>query len=354
MTNLDSPGLYARLDKAGMRREIAGLPAQCIQAWNQALEFKLPPDYSEVNKVVIIGMGGSAIGGDLLKALTLKLRRPQVIVHRDYGLPDYVDDRTLIIASSYSGNTEETLSGFEQALNLPCKKLVTSTGGKLTALAQEKGVPFFVIQHVSPPRVALGYSLLPLMAIMHNLGFLSGKSAEVDEMAALLEKLNKGWQEDVPQKENMAKQLALTLHKKVVVVYGAGILSDVARRWKTQINENAKAWTFFEILPELNHNAVLGYSHPADMAGKIYVLMLRCPSIHHRTLLRYEVTGELLGLKKIPYKVIDSQGGSDLAMMMSLVLLGDWVSFYLAMLYGIDPTPVPQIDLLKSRLAGEK
>jgi glucose/mannose-6-phosphate isomerase len=351
MVNLDDKSIYTSLDKSGMGAQIRGLPEQCRLAWEKALTFKLPPGYSDVNKVVILGMGGSAIGGDLLRGMAGNACRAVMLVQREYDLPGWVDEKTLVIASSYSGNTEETLSSFAQALKKDCRKLAIATGGKLADMAREAGVPLFVIDHVAPPRAALGASLLPLLAIAGSLGLLSLKKDEVGAALASLEKLGAGWQEDSPVERNRAKQLALKSQGKIAVVYGAGLLTDVARRWKTQINENSKAWAFFETLPELNHNAVLGYSYPAELAGSFYVLMLRCRSLHPRTLIRYTVTGELLSKAGIPYEYIDSAGNSPLEDMLGLVLLGDWVSYYLAMLYGADPSPVPQIDFLKKRLA---
>jgi glucose/mannose-6-phosphate isomerase len=357
MLNLDDQSVYTSLDKSGMGPQIRGLPGQCRQAWDKASLLKLPADYSQVDKVVILGLGGSAIGGDLLRGLTSSLSRPLVMVQREYTLPAWVDEKTLVIGASYSGNTEETLSAFSQALKINCKKLVVSTGGRLTELARQNSVPVFVIEHVSPPRAALGYSLLPLLAIMQNLGFLSGVAAEVDGMVSSLETMCQSWQEDSPQDHNQAKTLAARLYGKIVVIYGAGILTDVARRWKTQINENSKQWAFFETLPELNHNAVLGYRYPTGSSGLVYVLFLRCQSLHPRTLIRYNITGELLEKSGIPYQYLDSQdnqGGNGLKHVMDLLLLGDWVSYYLAMLNGIDPSPVPEIDLLKKRLAEGK
>jgi glucose/mannose-6-phosphate isomerase len=318
MTNLDDSSVYSSLDKSGMGAQIRCLPNQCRQAWDKASKFAVPPGYSDVDKVVILGMGGSAIGGDLLRGLAAPLSRPLVLVHRDYDLPAWVDDKTLVIG------------------------------------ARQHNVPVFIIEHVSPPRAALGYSLLPLLAIMQSLGFTSAEAADVDGMIRALETLGTNWQEDCPAERNQAKILAARLHGKIAVVYGAGILTDAARRWKTQINENSKQWAFFETLPELNHNAVLGYRYPADIADRMYVLFLRCQSLHPRTLIRYKVTGELLDQRSIPHQYVDSQGGNDLKHVMSLVLLGDWVSYYLAMLNGIDPGPVPEIDLLKQRLAEEK
>jgi len=354
MINLDDSSVYTSLDKFGMGAQIRGLPDQCRQAWDKASKFKLPSGYSDIDKVVILGMGGSAIGGDLLKGLAARLSRPLVLVHRDYDLPAWVDDRTLVIGASYSGNTEETISGFTRALKADCKKLVISTGGRLMELARENDVPFFVIQHASPPRAALGYSFLPLLAIMQSLGFTSAEAADVNSLVRALETLEASWQEDSPAERNQAKMLAARLHGKIAVIYGAGILTDVARRWKTQINENSKQWAFFETLPELNHNAVLGYQYPVDSAESMYVVFLRCQSLHPRTLIRYKITGELLDQRNIPHQYVESHGGNALKHVMSLVLLGDWVSYYLAMLNGIDPSPIPEIDLLKKRLAEEK
>jgi glucose/mannose-6-phosphate isomerase len=354
MLNLDDQDLFGSIDKSQMGRLIRELPDQCRRAWEKASHFTPPSDYSNVDKIVILGMGGSAIGGDLLKAAAGPLKKQQIFVHRDYNLPEFVDANTLVIASSYSGNTEETLSGFSQALGRECKKLVFSTGGKITALANEHNVPVFVIDHVSPPRAALGYSLLPLLAVMQNLGFISSKSVEVESALNAMQKLNESWQENAPQVKNQAKKLAVTLYGKIPVIYGAGILTDVARRWKTQINENSKVWAFFEVLPELNHNAVLGYSYPGDMKDKMFVLFLRCPALHPRTLIRYKITGELLDRSHIPHQYIDSDGSNTIKHVLGLVLLGDWVSYYLALLYGIDPSPVPEIDLLKQRLAEAK
>jgi len=354
MHNLDDPALFSSLDQAGMRLQIRGLPAQCRDAWEKALRFTLPGDYRNVNKVVILGMGGSAIGGDLVRAAATSSASPLITVQRDYDLPAYVDENTLVVASSYSGNTEETLSGFTQALNRKCKKLVISTGGKICSLAREADVPIFVIEHVSSPRAALGYSLMPLLAIMQNLGLVSDKSAEVESMVHALETLGSSWNDDISTEHNQAKKLALKLNGKLVVVYGSGILSDVARRWKTQINENSKSWAFFEVLPELNHNAVIGYRYPVSLKEHILVLMLRCPSLHPRTLIRYKVTGELLEQQKIQHQILDSDGTNPLKHIMSLVLLGDWVSYYLAILNGADPTPVPEIDFLKKRLSEVK
>ena len=351
MVNLDDIQLYKRLDPANMLENLHRFPQQCYAAWRKAKDFELPPDYASIDKVVILGMGGSAIGGDLVRSLISSKSKPIVFVNRDYDLPAFVDDRTLVIASSYSGNTEETLSAFSQALEKKCKKLAMTTGGKLKTLAENAKVPVFTIDYKGQPRAALGYSFMPLIAFLQKLSLLEDKRAEIEVMIQCIEKLVGELKETAPTSSNRAKQLACKLHGKVAVIYGAGILSEVARRWKTQINENSKAWAFYETFPELNHNAVVGYQYPQELALNIYVVLLRCLSLHPRILIRYQVTSELLEQKGISHEIIDSQGESELSQMMSLIYLGDWVSYYLAILYEIDPTPVKAIAYLKKRLS---
>ena len=195
---------------------------------------------------------------------------------------------------------------------------------------------------------------MPLLAALQNLGFIPDQSASVEAMIQGLGAQVEELHETVATAFNKAKQLAQTLYGKITVIYGAGVLSEVARRWKTQINENSKSWAFYEVLPELNHNATVGYEFPAELASKMYVVMLRCPSLHRRTLLRYNITSELLKQNAISHQIIDASGKDALGQMMSMVFYGDWASYYLATLYQTDPTPVNAIDYLKKRLSETK
>ncbi|MCD6599361.1 MAG: bifunctional phosphoglucose/phosphomannose isomerase [Dehalococcoidia bacterium] len=352
MTGLDNLEIYRRYDPDGMLSDLHGLPGQCRQAWEKANRFALPSDFKDIDKLVICGMGASAIGGDLLRSLTFGLSKPLVFVNRGYDLPAFVDSKTLVIASSYSGNTEEILSAFTQTLDTRCKKLVITTGGKLGNLAQEKNVPTFTIDYHGQPRAALGYSFIPLIALLSKTGFLNNQSSGIEGMAQSLEALLHDVAENVATPLNPAKQLAGKLFGKLVVIYGAGILSAVAQRWKDQCNENSKTWAFYETLSELNHNAVVGYEFPKEVTGKAFILMLRCPSLHPRVLSRYQITSEILKKAAVGHEIVDSQGKEYLTQMMSLVFLGDWVSYYLAILNHTDPTPVKAIDYLKKRLSG--
>jgi glucose/mannose-6-phosphate isomerase len=349
--NLDDVKTYQKLDPDNMLARIKELPMQCKQAWQSAMDFKLPGDYADVDKVVILGMGGSAIGGDLIKSLVAYEMKIPIIVHRDYGLPACVDKKTLLIASSYSGNTEETLSGFEPAIAAGAKIIAMTTGGKVQEIAKAHGIPVFKIEYKSQPRAALGFSFIPAIGVLQKLGFIKDKTSDVTETLQVLESLAVKLDEKLPVAKNSAKQIAQRLHGNLTVIYGASIVSEVAHRWKTQINENSKAWAFYEVFPELNHNATVGFPFPADIAKKVRVILLRSLLFNERIKLRYDVTCELLKQTGVAYEFVDGEGQSALAQMVSLVSTGDYVSYYLAMLNKVDPSPVQVINYLKDRLA---
>ena len=352
MANLDAPEIYQRFDPSNMIGRIGELPQQCLKAWQGAIDLPLPPDYADVDKVIIIGVGGSAIGGDLVRTLAMLEGKAIVLVHRDYNLPQLVDERTLVIASSYSGDTEETLSAFFQALQTTAKKLAITTGGKLQTLCLEKGIPVFTFHYKAEPRVAFGYSFFSLLAFFKKLGLITIESQDVDETVRFLEEIALNLDRSIPLEANRAKQLAVRLSGRLVTIYGAGILSKVAFRWKTQLNECSKVWAFAEYFPELNHNSILGYRYPAWIKQKAFVIMLRSALFHPRILIRYEITSDLLKDAGVDYEVVEAKGDSPLSQMMSAVLFCDYVSYYLALLNGVDPSPVAAIDYMKGRLAG--
>ena len=345
--NLDDAKIYQRYDPQGMMAHINSMPDFCEKAWKSALAFEVPPDYAGVNKVVILGMGGSAIGGDLLSNYVLNEAKVPIILPRDFTLPAFVDENTLVIASSCSGATEETLSSFEASFKIGAKRLALTTGGRLKPLAQGENIPVFCFNYLAPPRAALPFSLLPILCFLQKLSLISDKSQDVADMVGTLKELLKSINTTVPLKDNQAKQLASSLYGHLPLIYGAEILSQVAHRWKTQFNENSKAWAFYEVFPELNHNAVSGYDFPRDLARKIIIIMLRSPYLSTRIQMRYKLTCKLLDEAKIKYHFVDGMGNNPLSHVMSTVMMGDYTSFYLAVLYQTDPSPVKNIDFLK-------
>jgi len=351
MVDLDDLLIYRKLDAAGMLSHLHQFPEQCRLAWEKVLKFDLPPEYSRVDKVVILGMGGSAIGGDMVRRLALAESKAPVWVHRDYGLPPFVNGDTLVIASSYSGNTEETLSAFTASLKTPAKKLAITAGGKLRQLVEKEGIPVFSIDYRAPPRAAFPHSFVPLVGIFQKLGLLGDKSADLKQALDILNKFAGELVETAPLASNPAKRLAARLWGHLVVIYGGEVLSEVARRWKNQFNENSKAWAFFELFPELNHNAVVGYDFPPEVRDRVFVVLLHSALFSPRSRLHYEATAKLLAKSKISYEVVEVVGETALAQVISLVLFGDYVSVYLAMLNETDPTPLGAVDFVKGYLA---
>lgn len=354
MNNLDDPAIYEKCDPQNMLGLIHDIPNAITKAWEMADAFALPPEYANANKIVILGMGGSAIGGDLVAGLLAEEVSVPIIVNRSYGLPAHIDENTLVIAASYSGNTEETISAFEKALTTEAKKIVITTGGKLADMAKEAKVPVFQFEYPAQPRAALAFNLLPILNFIQRLGFCDSKSAEVAEASVVTGLMTRKINEKVPQDRNPAKQLAKKLHGKLAVIYGGGMLAEVAHRWKTQLNENAKAWAFHNAFPEISHNAIVGYQFPKELAKNINVTILRSIYTPLSIVRRQELTAKLLKEANVNYQFIDGFGISPLAQMASLILIGDYVSYYLAILNNIDPTPIDAIDFLKKELSKEQ
>jgi len=350
MRDLDCLDL-ATVDPGNMRTRISELPEQCLQAWELVEALKLPEAYKQASRVVIAGMGGSAIGGDLVRTLAVPVAPVPVVVSREYTVPACVDQSTLFIASSYSGNTEETLAALDEAIARGAKCVGVGTGGLLERRAHDSGIPFVQFSYQSAPRAALGYSLICLLGILHAANVIPDMEQDLIEAVEVMRAWQSEIHPEVPSDSNAAKKLAMRIHRRLPVVYGAGTLSQVARRWKGQFNENSKAWSFFEIMPELNHNAVLGYDNPPDFSERCIVIMLRSPEDHPRVQIRFDVTAELLDQRSVPHEMVWARGRSSLAHMLSVVHFGDYVSLYLAYLYETDPTPVDAIDYLKHRLA---
>ncbi len=350
MMDLDDLDALRANDPADMLGRISELPAQVRDAWDAIQAFDPPSAYRELDAVIVTGMGGSAIGGSLVQALAEPECSVPIAVSRDYHLPAYVDENTLVIASSYSGNTEETLSALDEALDLGAKTMAVTTGGRLAEIASERGLPLVQFSYDAPPRAAVGHSFTLLLGLLVRLGLLEDKAAEVAESIDVMQRLQRVVSPQVPSARNPTKDLARRLHGKVPTVYGAGILASVARRWKGQFNENAKTWAAFDELPELNHNTVLGYQFPSHVTDTAFVIMLRSSLDDPRTATRFDVTAELLEQAGIEYATVSSWGESPTAQMLSVIHYGDYVSYYLAALNQVDPTPVPTIDYLKKKL----
>ncbi len=348
---LDDLELLAALDPQGMYDHIAALPRQCSDAWKRGMSTQFPEGMEDVRAVLIVGMGGSAIGGDLAASLLKGSGKVPVMVERGYDVPAWVDSNTLVIGSSYSGNTEETLSAFSQAHRKGAKLLAITTGGKLKELADRFGAPVVKIDYKSPPRGALGYSFSLILASLAKLGLAPDLSREMADAVETMEDLQRSIRREVPEDRNPAKQLARRVFGRMPMVMGGPLLAAVARRWKGQFNENSKTWAQFDELPEWDHNGILGLKHPKSSVENSFVIYLKAAAEPDRVGLRWEISRGIIESAGVQTYTFDAPGSSALAQMLSAVHFGDFVSFYLAALNGVNPTEMAAIENLKRELA---
>ncbi len=342
---------FYKLDRENMLAHIDGLPEQLMQAWKLGMAQPLPA-MEPVERIVVSGMGGSAIGADLLASFLSDRLRVPMIVHRDYGLPEYAHGKsTLVAVSSHSGNTEESLSAFEQAINNNCQVVGICTGGKLQKQAEGLGYPVWLFNHSGQPRSAVGYSFGLLLALVTRLGLIDDLSAEVEDAVKVMTVLQEKIKADVPVLSNPAKRLAGQMIGRHITIFGSSFMAPVARRWKCQINEVAKAVASFEALPEADHNTLAGINNPHDQLSKELAIFLRASADHPRNLLRVDKTREILMLEGLGTDFFNAKGESRLSQMWSTILFGDYVSYYLAMVYDTDPTPIPSITELKESMS---
>ena len=351
--NLDDVPAIRALDSADMYRHLEAFPDQLADAWRAAQGFPLPETHTSPRLIVLCGMGGSAIGGDLAAALLQGSAPVPFLVSRHYDLPVYVYGQdVLLIANSYSGNTEETLSAAEQALARGVRMLAITTGGQLAEHARAHGYPLWQFDYRSQPRAALGWSLGLLLGLAHRLGFAPTLAEDVPEAVDVLRAQAEQYALATPTPRNPAKRTAGQLIGRMPVVFGAGIFEPVARRWKTQYNENADVWAQYEPLPEANHNVIVGIDFPAEHGLNIAAQFITSPAYDHpRVRLRHELTYKMCLQHGIMADVFSPQGQSALAQVCHAVQYGDYLSFYLAAAYGIDPTAIAPITELKEQLA---
>jgi len=353
--NLDDLNHFKQLDTLNMLGEIDNLPDQLGFAYQLGLKHDLP-EWKDFKQVVIAGMGGSAIGADLLASYCASLAPMPVSVQRDYGLPLFARGaETLVICSSHSGNTEETLDAFEAARKAGCRIIVVCTGGELAKRARENKIPVWTFDHAGQPRAAVGFSFGLLLAMFQRLGFIPDQKDALDDAIASMKRSQPHLRPDVPTVKNPAKRYAGQLMGRWVTVMGSGLLSTVARRWKGQINELAKAGANFEFLPEADHNTLAGTMNPEEVLNPhTMTLFLRAPSDHPRNRVRTELTKNAFMLEGMNTDFIDARGNTPLAHMWTLILFGDYMAYYLAMGYDVDPTPIPALVEFKKAMAEAK
>lgn len=336
------------LDISNFRNMIVESPEQFKAGFDLAKEIRIPGTF---RAIMISGMGGSALPGNLFRIYLNDLFRTEqphdqplsVYQNRSYTLPPESFHECLNFICSYSGNTEETIASFEEALknNLPC--IALSAGGKIEAMAKEHGVPHIKLPipyENFQPRVGTGYFFAAMYQVLVNQGLVPDMTADLLKQAAELKA-------QMPALEVQGQALAKKMAGKTPVIYSTAKYKSVAMVWKIKLNENAKTPAFWNFFPELNHNEMVGWTLPQ---GQFFVLMLQDTEAHPQVLKRFEITAELLRQKGVTVEILDMSGGSVYSKVFTSIALGDFASYYLALEYGQDPTPVALVEELKKML----
>ncbi|HTP11109.1 MAG TPA: bifunctional phosphoglucose/phosphomannose isomerase [Anaerolineae bacterium] len=354
MFDLNNVQAIRAADTHDMLGHVADLPQQLIDGWAAAEAIDLPPSFREIDRVVLAGMGGLASGGALFAKLVAAECQLPITVVRDYDLPAYAHGaHTLVIATSYSGDTEETLAAFEQAVARGCQVLSLTANGQLLERAKKQALPLIRIDYQSPSRSALGWSVATLLNVASRLGWTHHFEDDLEEAT----RVTRDWTADLnaesPVMHNLAKREAGQLMGRMVYVVGAGIFAEVARRWRAQIAVNADTWAAAEFLPEANHYAIAGLQWPDGFATKVMALFLTGQADHPRNAQRVRLTRQAYMIAGCNTDVLTARGESSLAQMLSLIMLGDFMSVYLALLHDVDPSEAGAVTEFKVALGGQ-
>jgi glucose/mannose-6-phosphate isomerase len=326
------PDDYFQYDPQDMRTQMKGLPKQIKEAYKIGANVNVE---GEVNRVIVTGMGGSAIAGLVLKSF-LEPDNLNIEVCSEYNLPIHVDSKTLIIANSYSGNTEETISTYREAIRKGCKIIAICTGGKLADLSEMNRNPLVKIpKNLTQPRIAIAYSFFPILKVLENLRIIENKEKEVQRLIKALDK-------EIYQTTGI--NLSEKLEGKVPIIYSSKIFEPVAYRWKCQLNENAKTMAFNNVFPEMNHNEMQGSK---NLPAEFHCVMIKSDVDHRRVVKRMDVTKKVLRGKGIEVTEIGIKGDTLLTKLFSAIYIGDWTSYFLALRYKTDPENNSMIDEFK-------
>ncbi len=343
---LDDPGLFERTDAHRARDVLAGFPAQCRAA--HALRAAPAMSLQRPKLVVLVGMGGSAAGAELIAGCAAERLDVPIVVHRGYGLPSTAGKRTLVVVSSYSGDTAEVLSAAEAALERAVPMAALTAGGRLGALAASHGLPRVTLPEGLMPRMALGYLFFPALRILGDVGLEVATEAEIAEALDVVTTLAAELGPARPVGQNQAKRLALAIGARLPAFYGGPSTGGVAYRWKTEVEENAKRFAIAGAIPEMNHNEIEAWRAPA--AAAMHAVFLRDRDESSEIERRFAVMRELIAAANGDVSECSTRGTGRVARLLGLAYLGAWTSYYVAVGAGTDPWPIPVLDEMKRRL----
>ena len=341
--------LNTELDQSNMKGAIAGFPDQIKQSYSIMSNWTAQNEYNDIRQIMVLGMGGSAIGGDVARVISQNTCTVPIIVNRSYNIPEWVDSNTLILASSYSGGTEETLSAFTQCRQRNCPIIVLSTGGIITELANGYRLDIVTVPSGFQPRAALGFSFSLILILLNRLGFVKSKTVKmVENSIEPLERLAS----ELNHSENSALVIAERIHHTCPIIYGSENLTWVAAlRFRGQMAENAKMLSFHHHFPEQNHNEIEGWTVNPDIMSRFSIIWLKDEEDHPGTQARMRISSTLLESSAGSQIDIIQPGGNRVERLLKLIHFTDWVSYYAALLNNVDPTPVNRIQELKLKIS---
>jgi len=348
---LDRVETYGAVDTQGMAGHLMAMPEQVRAAWQRTRYVDLPDKHSDIFSFIVIGNGGAALAGDMLRGVVAHTAQIPVIVVRGYDVPAFVGPDSIAVVVSHSGNTEETVAAFEEAIDRGVKPVIVTTGGTLEGLATTHRAPLVSYTAESRPRDALASMFTALIAIAHAVHVVGEVAADMDEAIALLETQRDVFGPQAPEHANPAKQMARELVGRIPAIYGGTLLEPVARAWKAKLNGYAKTTAIYDLLPEVNHTATVGYEFPAQLAEQLAVVQLRSSYDHPRVRTHWQVTTDLLDRRGIPHGIVEAKGRSRLAQAFWTLAFADWTAYYLALLNGVDPTAEEAIAYMKRAMA---
>ncbi|HZJ49799.1 MAG TPA: bifunctional phosphoglucose/phosphomannose isomerase [Actinomycetota bacterium] len=352
--DLDDLNAIQQLDSEDVLGAVERFADQCREGWEIGLGAEGLPEASSVESVIVLGMGGSGVSGDVLQAVVEPRLAVPLRTIKSYGpLPEWVGRNSLVFAVSYSGSTEETVAGLDEARARGCRIVAVSSGGPLAERAAPEGFAHVRIPQGHQPRASLGYLSMPLLAVLVKVGLVPDMQEEVDDAVAVLCDIASRCHRKHGAPDNPAKALAEKLRGKVPVVYGGyGLGSVAAYRFKCDLNEYAKTPAFAGVLPELDHNEIVGWKGLSELTSENFInVLLIDPKEHPRVALRFEITRGLISEALPSFCEVTAEGEGPLARLLSLILVTQLASIYLALSYGEDPGPVEVITALKNELA---
>ena len=356
MTNiLDDYTQIKKIDKSNVLGSVEALPDQCLHAWEEASKVKVPENFRKVEKLVMTGMGGSGLGARVIESVFQNQLKIPLTRVNNYALPPFVDQQTLVICSSYSGSTEEVVENVKQALAKKAKTMVVATGGPVIKLALKYHLPYYQIRPTynpsQQPRMAVGYSIIGQLALANRAGIIKLTDKKVKKVVLVMRQTQQPLKIDIAEAKNLAKKLAKKMYNKMIAYAAARHLSGPIHVVKNQLNENAKTFAARFDIPELNHHLMEGLRFPKKNQDNLFFFLANSKLYHPRIQERMVLTQEVIEKNKVPVYLWQATAKSRLEQAFELIQFGAFVNFYLSMLYGIDPAPIPWVDYFKAKLS---